>query len=598
MTGQTGSTDLLKDALNAFRTGQLDHAAKACRAVLLKDKGNREARHLMALITFRTGAIENAARQLRALVSENPNHPSALNDLGMVLTRLGSYQEAEAALVSAITLAPKMAVYQLNLANLYKQTNVLGEAERAARAAIRIDKTYADGFRALSEILGLAGQADEGVKAARRAVALSPKDPRSQLRLAEALNGADDVAAAREAYKTAMALSSGNPQVGLAYGQFLFERGYLEETAELMRSLLSAYPNLAMAHMLLSRAIRFESFNDEMARMEELVALKQIDEASRISLHFGLAKAYEDIKAFDKAFAHARDGNTLARKAKTYAAADTSAEFDTYRSAFTPAVISRHGDAGHDDGRPIFVLGMPRSGTSLVEQVLAAHPDVHGAGEVKLLYAAIRDAQHKLGVADAVGLVEKASPGDWKALGEAYIGALRQFAPKARRIVNKMPDNFRFIGHIRMALPKAKVIYCRRSAPDNCVSIFNLNFGPGGPAYSNDLGELGDYYCQHESLMRHWQETLPGFVHEIRYEDMVADQEGESRRLLAFCGLDWDESVLDFFRSDRRVRTATAAQVRQPIYKSSVGRYRNYGDAIRPLLDALGWDEEKDAGQR
>ena len=225
-------------------------------------------------------------------------------------------------------------------------------------------------------------------------------------------------------------------------------------------------------------------------------------------------------------------------------------------------------------------------------RVLAAHPDVHGAGEVKLLYAAIRDAQRKLGVEDAAGLVEKASPGDWRALGEAYIGALRQFAPKARRIVNKMPDNFRFIGHIRMALPKARVIYCKRSAPDNCVSIFNLNFGPGGPAYSNDLGELGDYYRQHEGLMRHWQETMPGFVYEIRYEDMVADQEGESRKLLDFCGLDWDDKVLDFFNSNRRVRTATAAQVRQPVYASSIGRYRNYGDALKPLLEALGWDED------
>lgn len=593
MTGQTGSKDLLSDALNAFRAGNLDHAAKACRAALAKDKRNRDARHLMALIAFRMGAIEDAASQLRALVSENPNHPPTLNDLGMVLTRLGNYREAEAALVSAITLAPRMAGYQLNLANLYKETNVLGEAERAARMAIRIDKTYADAFRLLSEILGLSGRSEEGVQAARRALALAPNDPRSQLRLAEALNGADDVAAAREAYKAAMKLTSGSPQIGLAYGQFLFERGYLEETAELMRALLSVHPDLAMAHMMLSRAITFESYDEEMARMEELVAGKQTDEASRIGLHFGLAKAYENIKDFDKAFAHARDGNSLARKWKTYAVADTTKEFDNYRAAFTPAVIARHGDAGHDDETPIFVVGMPRSGTSLAEQVLAALPDVYGAGEIKLLYAAIRNAQRGLGVEDARGLVEKASPEVWKALGEAYVGELRRFAPNARRIVNKMPDNFRFIGHIRMALPKAKVIYCKRSAPDNCLSIFNLNFGPGGPAYSNDLGELGNYYRQHEVLMRHWKETMPGFVLEAHYEDMVADQEGESRRLLAFCGLDWDDRVLEFFNSNRRVRTATAAQVRQPIYKSSVGRYRNYGQALRPLIDALGWDEDR-----
>ncbi len=584
--------DSLREAIARFNAGKLDQASRICHQITSANPRHRDARHLLAMIAFRKGAGEDAARRLRALVAENPNHPPALNDLGMVLTRLGIYQEAEAALASAITLAPDVAGYRLNLASLYKQTNVLDEAERAARAAIRIDRTYAEAFRVLSEVLGLSGRARDGVEAARRAVTLAPNDPRSQLRLAEAFNDADDVAAARAAYKAAMTLAAGSPQVGLAYGQFLFERGYLEETAELMRALLSAHPNLAMAHMMLSRASKFECNDDEITRMEELVARKGTDDASRISLHFGLAKAHEDIGDFDKAFAHARAGNALARKWKTYAARDTANEFDGYRSAFTPAAIKRHGDAGHDDETPIFVLGMPRSGTSLVEQVLATHPDVYGAGEIKQLYAAIRGAQRRLGVEDAGGLVEKASPEDWKALGEAYVGELRRFAPEAKRIVNKMPDNFRFIGHIRMALPKAKVIYCRRSAPDNCLSIFNLNFGPGGPAYSSDLGELGDYYRQHEALMRHWQEVMPGFVLETRYEDMVADQQAESRRILEFCGLGWDDRVLEFFRNDRRVRTATAAQVHQPIYSSSVGRYRNYGKSLKPLLDALGWDEE------
>ena len=158
--------------------------------------------------------------------------------------------------------------------------------------------------------------------------------------------------------------------------------------------------------------------------------------------------------------------------------------------------------------------------------------------------------------------------------------------------LTRLPDNFRHIGVIRLALPKAKVVYCRRSAADTCVSIYNLNFFSNAVSYGYDLNELGDYYRQHVALMAHWQKLLPNFVFTNQYETLVENLEGQTRRLLAFCGLDWDDSVLRFHENSRRVQTASATQVRRPIYSSSVGRYKRYGPAVQPLLDALGWDEE------
>ncbi len=584
---------LLGEALASFTRGNIPGADLLVKKVLARAPQNHQARHLAAMVAFSLGKAEAAADQLQALLAETPDDAFTLNDYGLVLTKLNRFPEAEAALVKAINLKQGMAGFHLNLANVYKQQSVLEDAEAHARAAVFHKRDYADAYRLLSEILVEDGRAEEAIRMAETARRLAPHNPLGYIRYAEALIAADRISEAHAVFEQASARFPDNLNLQTLYGNFLNERGFFEDAATLMRNLMKTYPDWPGLHTVLARSIKYDHYDEQMAHMEKLLERQEIEAKSEANLHFGLAKAYEDIKDYPKSLEHSLKGNALARKWKRYSKAASDANFNATRSAFTPEVISRFADAGFMDETPIFVLGMPRSGTTLTEQILSSHHDVHGAGELFILSVLIRALRGRLDAKNNIDLVARATPEDWRALGEDYITQLRRRAPDARYIVDKMPGNFLHVGAIRLALPKAKVIYCKRSAPDNCISIFNIQFATTEIGYGYDLTDLGAYYRKHVELMQHWQTLLPGFLLTNQYEDMVADQEAQMHRLLDFCGLDWDDNVLSFFNSNRSVRTASTIQVRQPIYNSSIGRYKRYGDAVQPLLDALDWDEEK-----
>jgi hypothetical protein len=251
------------------------------------------------------------------------------------------------------------------------------------------------------------------------------------------------------------------------------------------------------------------------------------------------------------------------------------------RAVFTADLLQQRGGAGEPSAVPVFILGMPRSGTTLVEQVLASHCQVFGAGERAELSAAVAAwAGFPEAVADADDAV-------LRALGARHVAALRRLAPGALRITDKTPAHFLYIGLLRLVLPNARIIHVRRDPRDTCLSCFATPFTSGQP-FAFDLAELGRYYRAYDALMAHWRALLPASAMlEVRYEDVVADLEGEARRIVGYCGLGWDESCLQFHRTRRVVRTASAAQVREPLYRGSIGRWRAYGEALRPLLDAL-----------
>jgi len=236
----------------------------------------------------------------------------------------------------------------------------------------------------------------------------------------------------------------------------------------------------------------------------------------------------------------------------------------------------------------VFVVGMPRSGTTLTEQICSSHPDVHGAGELTKLGRIAAANGLKLGSADAFGQpIRSLTMQQSHALAKDYLANLALYTSTAPRIVDKMPHNFELIGLIAILFPNARIIHCRRDATDNCVSCF-ISSLQQGHSYSYDLKSLGLYYREYDRLMRHWQAVLPGRIFENRYEDLISDQEGQSRRLIGHLGLTWDDACLRFFEKEGSVRTLSRWQVRQPIYTSSVQRWKNYGDKIQPLIDALG----------
>lgn len=309
---------------------------------------------------------------------------------------------------------------------------------------------------------------------------------------------------------------------------------------------------------------------------------EKLPQDGRAMLHFLLSKTYADAKRYDDAFAHLAKANSLKRALIAYDEAQSLREMRDLAAAFTAERITALQGRGHHDPRPVFVIGMLRSGTSLVEQIIAAHPKAHGAGEIPLLPDLVREKMP--GVPAETGSL---SPDGLCRLGQAYAERLGQIAPAAARIVDKLPLNFLYAGLIHLALPQAKIVHVMRDPLDTCFSCYQHTFA-GNVGFAYDIGEMGRYYKAYQQLMAHWQKVLPSnVILNIQYEALVEDFEPQARRLVEFCGLDWDPRCLNFHESTRAVATASAVQVRRPLFKSSIGRAELFGDHLAPLREAL-----------
>ena len=309
----------------------------------------------------------------------------------------------------------------------------------------------------------------------------------------------------------------------------------------------------------------------------------------QIPLHFALAKSYTDQGDYKRAFRNLRLGNALKRARIVYDERATLADMDNVRSIFDKRLLAKHRGRGDPSTTPVFVLGMPRSGSTLIEQILASRGKVHGAGEISdFVGVAAEVAGENLADLQAFGDDAEAFREQLRRIGAGYLDRLRARAAGADRIVDKMPDNFRLAGLIHLALPNARIIHTRRDPIDTCMSCYSKLFSADVP-FAYDLGELGRYYRAYDAVMAHWRAVLPAEVLlEVRYENLVADPETQARRLVEHCGLEWDARCLDFHRTPRLVRTASAVQVRKPIYTDAVARWTKSGADLAPLIAALG----------
>jgi hypothetical protein len=325
-----------------------------------------------------------------------------------------------------------------------------------------------------------------------------------------------------------------------------------------------------------------DAADPHLAAMQAVEAdLASLAPIQRLHLHFALAKAYDDLGRAEDAIAQLHAGNAIKRQSVGYDEARALGLFERVKQTFDADFMATP-RAGFADGAPIFIIGMPRSGTTLVEQIISSHPEVGAAGEI----AAMNE------VARALGPFPDAARGfgdaDFSRLGQEYVRRLRARAPAAAHVTDKTPSSVYFVGLIHLALPNAKIVHVMRDPVDTCLSCYSRLF-THEQAHTYDLAELGRYYRAYHDLMRHWHDVLPeGRMLDVRYERIVADTESEARRMLAHCGLAWNERVLTFHQNHRAVNTASASQVRQPIYSTSVARWRRYETHLQPLLTALG----------
>ena len=458
----------------------------------------------------------------------------------------------------------------------------LTEAARLYRLVLQAEGERFEALHNLGHVLVQQGLPSEAVGYFNRALAQRPSAAETHNMLGAALRQLGRPEEAVAHYEQALALRPAYPQARHDLGRTLHALGRTDAARRSLEAAVALAPRRGEYYRSLSEVMRFAAGDPHLAAMEQLAANPaSMDASDRVELHFALGKAYADLGRDEASFEQFQAGCRAMRRHVSYDEAGTLTMFTRMAAVFTPQLMRAKARLGHPSDAPIFILGMPRSGSTLVEQILASHPDVAGGGELAAFRDTVAASLREPG--DVAGMGAEAL----QALGARYLQAAALAQAGSPRFTDKMPANFLFLGLIRLALPNARIIHTVRDPVDTCLSCFTTLFADG-QAYSYDLGELGRHYRAYQALMDHWRRVMPpGAILEVRYEDVVADLEGQTRRMLDFCGLDWNPACLDFPGAERAVWTASAAQVRQPLYRSSVGRWRPAPGILKPLMDGL-----------
>ena len=533
---------------------------------------------------------EAEAEYRRAIVIA-PSYAEAHNNLGSVLRDQNRHAESESAYRRAVELKPHYVEAMNNLILAQRELKKYDEAIETANAVLKLDARNADALSYLGAVYVDQKRPEAALEALRRSLTLNPGKAETHNTLGRAFFAANEPEKAIEAYRRAIALKADLADPHNNLGNVLKELGRFDEALGAFDKAIAIEPDTIGVYVNLADAKRFRSNDDKhLAAIEGFLRrYEDLSEEQQMHAGFAAAKAYDDLKRYGEGFPYLIRANALKRKTLAYDEPAVLGLLERIAATFSGDLVQTLTGAGFATRQPIFVLGMPRSGTTLVEQILASHPQVRGAGEVKDLSDTVNSVRGADGHPITYpGFMTQLSPGDLAKIGEAYAARLAKRAAGAERITDKMPSNFYFLGLIHLALPGAKIVHTKRNPVDTCVSCFSKLFA-GEQNQTYDLAELGRYYRGYHKLMEHWRAVLPpGAFLDVQYEDVVTGTEAQARRILDHCGLSWTPRVLDFHRTERPVKTASARQVRQPIYASSVARWRNYERFLAPLLAELG----------
>ncbi len=488
----------------------------------------------------------------QAVLRESPQHPDALNLMGVLAIEAGQNDVALDYLRKAVKLSPRQPMYLNNLGNALIVAGHYEEALPHLKKAVAREPLYTEAWSNLGKAYRMMGDMAEAQKHFNKALAISPAFVRAQAGLAD--------------------IDS--------------EMGRFGPASETFNKILQLEPRNVEALCGIAQTRKFTVDDPIIAAFKQVLRDGGLRDDQLAPLHHAFAKICNDIGAYDDAFMHFARGKELkklkfhmALHRQTYAAA---------KATFTPEFYSARKDFGNSDARPIFVVGMPRSGTTLTEQILASHPDIAGLGELPDMRKVARTLEYGSPQPETfTSRVKELDRSKISELAKTYLKAYARTSAEFQRIVDKSPHNYEVLGLIALLFPNARIIHCRRDPLDNCVACYMQNFNESH-GYNGDLAVLGAYYREYEGLMMHWQSALPIPILEAKYEDMVADQDGMTRRLIEFTGLPWSDECLRFFDLERQVRTPSRWQVRQPIYSSSVGRWKHYEKFLDPLKQALG----------
>jgi tetratricopeptide (TPR) repeat protein len=568
-------------------SGKFDASLECLQRVVSLQPDNAEAYNNLANTYKRLGDVVQAQQCYERALALNPNYAEAHSNLAFLLKDLGRSDEAAAAARLAIDLNPHLADAYLNLAEIELLHVRYAEALHWLNALQAFAPQHVGGLTARAKLLTKTERLPEAVACARQAVSVAPDNASAHNALGLVLQVLGRHTEAAECFDRAAALPGTVAEEALLSRALLFmESGNNEEAIAAFDQVLQRFPGSERVMVARSDTKTYRADDADIAAMEAaLVRAVQPTMNEQVNLHFALGKAYLDTHNSERAFFHLDKGNAIKRATFSYDAVKTHDWMQRVAAAFTPELMEKFKGAGTASELPVFIVGMPRSGTTLVEQILASHPGIYGAGEL----SALRHAVDRIGgfPQDVAGW----SKDDFGRIGRDYLSRIAHLAPDALRVVDKMPGNFLHAGLIPLILSGARIIHCRRDPVDTCLSCYSKNFA-GEQLFTYRLDEMGAFHCDYQALMGSLREVLPAerFL-EVDYENVVDDLEGEARRLITFVDMPWDDACLSFYKTRRVVRTASVSQVRQPIYATSKGRWRRHAAYLGPLLNALGIEQ-------
>ena len=585
MTAES-SGERLQRAVAAHQRGELEQAERDYRALLAVEPQHADATHFLGLLLHQRGDAEGL-RLLQQSLRLSPGNYQYRGNLASALQQLGDDREAERQFLESLALNPDYTGGFINLGMLYAARGDYPRALTQYRRALRLEPGSFIAWFSAAEALQRLARRSESLEAYRHAAKAASGDPESLLRVGSALREAGEVDEARRCHERALELAPGSPAAESSLGNLIGIGGDLAAAEAHYRRALQLKPDYASAYYNLVDVKRLGPEDPAWAplmALAERVETLPSDEA--LPLRFALGKVWDGQGDHAQAFSHWDAGNRLKRASLHYDESRQAQFFQEFAQVFGADFIGAR-RLDNADPRPVFIVGMPRSGTTLVEQILASHPQVYGAGETHALRNSLREElppdagdyhlPGQLAELDREGLSRAAA---------RYSRYLDGLAPGAARVTNKLPGNMVFVGLMTLLYPQAHIIHCSREPLDTCFSCYTKLFTTGHP-FSYEQGELGRFHRLYARLMDHWRTVLPGRMLELRYEELVEDLEGQAQRLMAHLGLPWDEACLRFHESARAVRTASLAQVRRPIYRDSVGRWKNYEKELAPLREAL-----------
>ncbi|MDH3747366.1 MAG: sulfotransferase [Gammaproteobacteria bacterium] len=502
----------------------------------------------------KAGRIEDATELYKEVLRDNPNNVDALRMLGIIAYSVSDIDEAERLFRRAVKLAPDFVNAIIDLGNTLKDQNRFEEAIDCFRQAINLEPTGVKAHFLLASTLSPAALSNEAIESYERVLELRPKHAGAKLGL----------------------------------GHMLKTVGRQEEAVQAYRDCIELKPNKGETYWSLANLKTYSLTDDDIREMESWVDNEDIGDESRVNFLFALAKAHEDSGDFDRAWDYYEKGNSTRRMLEQYDPVGTEVQNDGIIEVFSKEVMEKSDGRGDRDRSPIFVVGLPRSGSTLIEQILASHSKVEGTSELPYVQQVARtlDRNRADGINYPEALLELEEK-HFKALGKDYLDRAQMHRlEQTPHFIDKMPNNYPSVGFIHLMLPNAKIIDARRYPLDSCLSCYRQLFGRGQP-FTYDLTDIGEYFLQYQRLMDHWHEVLPGRVLTVQYEDVVTDFEAQVRRLLDYCELPWENACLRFHDTDRPVRTASSEQVRQPIYSKSVHFWRNHEKRLDELVEVL-----------